>query len=160
MLLPIVFTILIFPGMFMAFIPMMPALPYMFLMAAIFGFFDRFVNLTLTNLGVLGGILITSILIDYFSGIIGAKYGGASRKGILFGFIGLIIGFVLFPPFGGFLGLFAGVLVAEFIIKRSERAALKAATGSLLGSLAGIVINTFLAVLFFTLFIIFIFIVK
>ena len=30
---------------------------------------------------------------------------------LLFGFFGLILGFLLLPPFGGFLGLFLGVFV-------------------------------------------------
>jgi uncharacterized protein len=160
MLIPIIFSIAMFPGMFMTFIPFMPALPYMFVIAVLFGFFDGFEKLTLVNLSILGGILILSILVDYFSGIIGARYGGASRKGIFFGFIGLIAGLLIFPPFGGFLGLFVGVLFAEFAIKKSTIGAIKASTGSFLGSLTGILINTFLAVLFFTLFLIFVFVVE
>jgi|TARA_Y100000310_G_scaffold225067_1_gene227024 hypothetical protein len=157
MLLPIIFTILIFPGIFMTIVPMMPALPYMFLMAVIFGLFDGFVNLTLVNLGVLGGILIASILIDYFSGIIGAKYSGASKKGLLFGFLGLILGFIFLPPFGGFVGLFVGILIAEFIIKGNEIMALKTAAGSLIGIATGIFINILLAIAFFVLFVLFLF---
>jgi uncharacterized protein len=159
MLLPIIFTILIFPGMFMTIIPMMPAIPYMFLMAWIFGYFDNFERLTAGNLWVFGGILIASILIDYFSGVIGAKYGGASRKGLLFGFLGLILGFLLLPPFGGFIGLFTGIFIGEFLMKGDKTKAIKAATGSLVGSIGGILINTFLAVTIFTLFVIFVFFV-
>jgi hypothetical protein len=147
-----------FPGMFMTLIPMVPALPYMFLVAGAFGFLDGFERLTTQNLWVLAGILIVSILVDYFSGIIGAKYGGASRRGMLFGFLGLILGFMIFPPFGGFIGLFTGILIAEFIIKKSEIGALRAATGSLIGTLSGIFINTLLAITFFVLFVIFLFI--
>ncbi|MDP6387709.1 MAG: DUF456 domain-containing protein [Candidatus Pacebacteria bacterium] len=141
----------------MTIVPMMPALPYMFLMAVIFGLFDGFVNLTLVNLGVLGGILIASILIDYFSGIIGAKYSGASKKGLLFGFLGLILGFIFLPPFGGFVGLFVGILIAEFIIKGNEIMALKTAAGSLIGIATGIFINILLAIAFFVLFVLFLF---
>lgn len=141
----------------MSFVPMMPAIPYMFLMIGIFGLFDGFKDLTVDNLWVFFWILIASILIDYFAGVIGAKYGGASRKGILFGFVGLILGFLLMPPFGGFLGLFIGIFVAEFILKGDKNKALKAATGSLIGSIAGVIINTFLAIAMFVLFILFVF---
>jgi hypothetical protein len=157
MLLPIIFTILIFPGMFMTFIPMMPAIPYMFLMVLVFGFIDKFDALTVQNMWIFGGILIASILIDYFAGVIGAKYGGASRKGIAFGFLGLILGFLLLPPFGGFIGLFAGILIAEFLMKGDKTKAVKAATGSLVGTISGILLNTILAVIFFGLFITFVF---
>jgi uncharacterized protein YqgC (DUF456 family) len=154
-LLKIIFIVLMLPGVFMVFIPMIPGIPYMFAVAALFGFIDGFQNLTPLNLGILGGILIASIFIDYFAGILGAKYGGASKKGIFCGFLGLIIGLILFPPFGGFLGLFAGVLAAEFIAYKDKKRALKAATGSFLGSVSGVFINTCLAVVFFILFIIF-----
>ncbi|MGR3310470.1 MAG: DUF456 domain-containing protein [Candidatus Brocadiales bacterium] len=139
----------------MVFIPMMPGIPYMFAMSVLFGFIDSFQNLTPINLGILGGILIASIFIDYFAGILGAKYGGASKKGIFYGFLGLIIGIILFPPFGGFLGLFSGVLAAELISYRDKTRALKAATGSFVGSVSGVLINTCLAVVFLILFIIF-----
>ncbi len=154
-LLKIIFIVLILPGVFMVFIPAMPGIPYMFAMVALFGFIDGFQNLTPIHLGILGGILIASIFIDYFAGILGAKYGGASKKGILFGFLGLIIGLILFPPFGGFLGIFLGVLAAEFIFHRDKTRALKAATGSFLGSVSGVFINACLAGVFFILFIIF-----
>ena len=157
MLLPILFSLLIFPGMFMTLIPMAPALPYMFFLALLFGFIDGFEMLTINNLWIFGGILIASILIDYFAGVIGAKYSGASRKGIVFGFFGLILGFVLLPPFGGFLGLFIGVLVGEYVLGRDKTKALKAATGSLVGSISGMLLNTILAIVFFGLFITFVF---
>ncbi|MBL7045035.1 MAG: DUF456 domain-containing protein [Parcubacteria group bacterium] len=157
MFLPIIFTILIFPGMFMALIPMMPAMPYMFLVVLAYGFMDGFEVVTLQDIGIFAGILIISILIDYFAGIVGAKYGGASRKGILFGFLGLVLGVLLLPPFGGFIGLFIGVFIAEFVLKSDAQKAIKAATGSLIGSISGILLNTLLAIIFFILFIIFVF---
>ncbi|HJO89688.1 MAG: DUF456 domain-containing protein [Candidatus Pacebacteria bacterium] len=95
--------------------------------------------------------------IDYFSGIIGAKYSGASKKGLLFGFLGLILGFIFLPPFGGFVGLFVGILIAEFIIKGNEIMALKTAAGSLIGIATGIFINILLAIAFFVLFVLFLF---
>lgn len=153
--LKIIFIVLILPGVFMVFVPAMPGIPYMFAMAAVYGFIDGFQNLTPINLGILGGILIASIFIDYFAGVLGAKYGGASRKGIFCGFVGLIAGLILFPPFGGFLGIFMGVLTAEFIFYKDKTKALKAATGSLLGSVSGVLINTCIAVVFFILFAVF-----
>lgn len=141
----------------MALIPMAPALPYMFFLALLFGFIDGFELLTINNMWVFGGIFIASIFIDYFAGVVGAKYGGASRKGVAIGFLGLILGFVLMPPFGGFVGLFLGVLIGEYIVGRQKDKALKAATGSIVGSISGILLNTVLAMGFFGLFITFVF---
>jgi uncharacterized protein YqgC (DUF456 family) len=141
-----VFAVLLLPGVFMVFIPIAPAISYMFLMATIYGFIDQFTNLTFAEFGILAGILFVSILVDFFSGIIGAKYGGASRKAIFYGISGTILGVIAFPPFGGILGLFAGVFLAEMIKGRKESEAFKAASGALMGATAGVIINSVLAV--------------
>lgn len=157
MWLSILFAILIFLAIFMTFIPLAPAIPFMFIVAGIFGLITGFEVLALGSLGILGGILALSMFVDYFSGIIGAKYGGASLKSIFYGFIGLIIGFILLPPFGGLLGLFMGIVLYEFIVNKDEVRALKAATGYLIGTMTGVFINFLLAILFFVLFLVFVF---
>jgi len=150
-----IFTALILPGVFLVFIPMMPSLSYMFVLALFFGFLDKFAHLTMTSILILGAIFFLSIVVDYLAGILGAKFSGASKKGMLYGFIGVIVGGIIFFPFGGLIGLFVGVLLAELLGARSNRQALKAATGSVIGSLSGIFINALLALTFLILFIIF-----
>jgi len=157
MWLPVLFAILIFCGIFMTLVPMMPGIPFMFVLALVFAFIGDFQVLTLGGLGVLGVILALSVFIDYFSGILGAKYGGASFKSILYGFAGFAVGFILLPPFGGLLGLFAGIVAYEFFVNRDEARAIKAASGYILGAITGVLINFFLAILFFVLFLVFIF---
>ncbi len=141
------------PGIGLVFLPMVPAIPYMFLIAVCFTLLDGFTHLTGLNLWVLAAIVVISILIDQLSGIVGAKYGGASRKAMAFGLVGLIIGTIAFPPFGGFMGLFAAVLLAELIFNRTRHDAIRAATGALVGSAVGTFTNIIPAVFFFILFI-------
>src|SRR3989344_5546966 len=131
------------PGVFLVFLPMLPAIPYMFAVALVFALFDHFAHVSLSTFGILGGIVALSFLIDHGSGIIGAKYGGASRKAIIGGLIGLVLGFLFFPPFGSFAGLFIGVFVVEFLQNRKRKDALRAATGAFLGSVTGVGINFF-----------------
>lgn len=152
----VVFVGLMVPGVFLALVPMMPALLYMFLLAALYGFLNGFVSLTAGNLAVLGGIFAASVIIDYSAGVIGARYGGASRKSIFWGFVGMLAGLLVLPPFGGFLGLFTGVFISELIRRKNKNKAMKAATASLVGSVAGMVVNVVLAIAFLTLFIIFV----
>ena len=146
---------LMLPALWFAFIPMIPVLPYLFAVALIFGFFDGFSHLTGTNLIILGALVVISFLIDHLSGIIGAKYGGASRRALVGGILGLILGTVIAPPLGGLAGLFLGVLFVELYNKRHRTAALRAAVGSLLGSLAGTAVNIFLVLIFMVLFSVF-----
>ncbi len=152
----ILFSTLIFPGMILVLIPGMPAIPYMFLVALIFGFVDKFQNISPRNLIVLGVIVLLSIAVDYAAGILGAKYGGASKKSIIFGFLGSLLGTLLLPPFGGIVGIFAGVLIAEFMQFYDHKKAVKAASYTLAGSIAGLLVNFLLAIIFFTLFLVFV----
>ena len=150
------FSVLIFIGILMVFVPMLPALFYMFVMAIIFSIINGFAIITPWQLLILGGILLLGFINDMFSGILGAKWSGASRKSMVYGFIGLIVGVIILPPFGGIAGLFAGVLIAELILGKTKEIAFKAATGSLIGVITGMIINLILALTFFVLFLIFI----
>lgn len=154
-ILTIIFGLLLFPAVFMVLIPMMPAMSYMFGVTVLYGLIDRFEHLQFSELGILTGILVASLIIDWFAGVLGAKYAGASRKSLWYGFIGVIIGSLLFPPFGGIPGLFLAVFVTELSLNSSSASAVKAATGSLLGALSGVVVNMVLALVFFILFLVF-----
>jgi uncharacterized protein YqgC (DUF456 family) len=140
--------VLIIPGIFMAFIPLLPALSYMFVIALVFGIYDSFTALTLTELFILLGIVIVSIVIDHTSGLIGAKYGGAHTKSLLWGIAGAFVGTFFLAPLGSFIGLFLGVLLAEFHYKKASEGAFKAAGSALLGTVAGVAANIILAIAF------------
>jgi len=151
----IISALMLVPAIFLVFIPTFPALWYMFFVASAFALFDGFQNLSWLGLGILGTIVLLSMVIDTLAGIVGAKYGGASKKSLIYGFVGIIIGTVLFFPFGGLLGLFGGVLLAEFLAHRDQNIALKAATGSLIGTVVGMILNCILAITFLILFLVF-----
>ncbi|RJQ32328.1 DUF456 domain-containing protein [Candidatus Parcubacteria bacterium] len=153
--LTILFAVIMTPGIILSFIPMMPAFPFMFLIAGIYGLLDKFTHLSLTEFGILGGILVLSFIIDYSAGALGAKYGGASKKSLIWGFAGLLIGLLVFPPFGSFLGLFLAILIAEYARTKNQKKALRAASGSLFGSFAGVLVNVVLSMVFVGLFVFF-----
>lgn len=152
--LTIIFALLILPGFAGVFLPF-PALPYMFTIALIFGFVDKFQHLSVTQLIILGVIALVSFINDYLTGLLGAKYGGAAKKSLIFGVIGMLIGVIVAPPFGGFPGLFAGILIAELVSFKDHLKALKAATGGLIGSVVGTIVTLILALVFLVLFLIF-----
>jgi len=155
LILVIVFAIFLFAGIASVFLLVFPSLPLMFIIALIFGFIDKFQHLTTLNIIILASLAVASIVIDYLSGLIGAKIGSASREAIILGIVGLIIGLIIFPPFGSAIGLFFGILASEIIHIKNLKKALKSATGGLLGSLAGTALQLILAILFEVLFIIF-----
>lgn len=148
------FAILMIPALAMVFIPFAPALPYLVLVALFFGALGSFKVLTFGELVILGLLWLTSIIVDSVSGLLGARYGGASRRAILWGLIGAILG-VVFLPLGPLVGLFLGVLAGEIYGRKNSKEALKSATGSLIGAFAGMLINLAVALTFVTLFILF-----
>jgi len=154
-LLVIIFSLILLVGVAGTIFPALPGIPLMFAVTLIFLFFDRFAHLTVLNLIIFIIITLASITVDYTSGIIGAKYGGAGRSSIIIGLLGLIIGIFIYPPFGGIAGLFVGILVSEIIQFKDHNKAIKAATGGVLGVISGTVANLILALLFLVLFIIF-----
>lgn len=152
-LVPLVFGILAFFGLVAALIPGIPALFYMLLVSLVFGFIDDFQNLTKMEFLVLLGIYLVSFCVDVFSGVLGAKYGGASFRSFCYGVLGAIVGTLALPPLGGLIGLFAGVFISEMARHRSSKDAARAASFGVLGVVAGLAINIVLAIVFFCTFI-------
>lgn len=150
----IIFGLLLLPGFAGIFLPL-PGLLYMFIISLIFGFVDKFAHLQTWEIAILVGIALISIINDYLSGMLGAKYGGAAQKSMLLGIIGMIIGVLIFPPFGGLVGVFLGILIAEIFLNKGTDRALRAATGGLVGSIVGMVITLVLAIVFLFSFVIF-----
>jgi uncharacterized protein YqgC (DUF456 family) len=151
----IVALILLLPGIGMAFIPRLPAIPYMFVVALAFCLVTHFSTLSIEGLLGLLGVALVSVLIDHVSGFIGAKYGGAHGKSLLWGFVGALLGTFLLPAFGSFIGLFVGVLAAEMYYKKKGKEALKAASGAVLGSVAGMGASVVISIVFFAAFALF-----
>ncbi|HTK33064.1 MAG TPA: DUF456 domain-containing protein [Candidatus Paceibacterota bacterium] len=151
----IIAALLMLPGIIsIAF--MLPGIPYLFIVALIYGFIDHFTRLSLKELLILGIIAICSVIIDQLAGILGAHYGGARGKTFLYGIAGAIIGTIIFPLFGGFVGLFAGIVIGELMRKQSHSHAIKAATVGVIGTITGIIINIILAIAFLILFLVFV----
>jgi uncharacterized protein YqgC (DUF456 family) len=150
-----IISILVFMGIFMTFIPFMPAIFFMLFISFIFAVITGFHVISVFELGILCLIFLVALLNDSFSGIIGAKWGGASNKSIMIGVVGIIVGFFAFPPLGAVIGFFAGIFFSEIYFGKSKNKAIKAATGSLIGSAVGMVINATIAIAFFATFMIF-----
>lgn len=150
----IILTLLLI-GLFGVFFPILPGIPFMFIVILVYSIIDKFSHVGAINLIVLGAITFLSLFVDYMAGFFGARFCGASRKGALGGLAGSILGVFVFPPFGLFIGLFLGVLLAEKYFNNSKlQQSTKAAGGAIIGSLAGILTNLILGIFFITYFIV------
>lgn len=149
----ILFTVLLLPGALLVLIPLFPAFWYLITMATIFGVIDGFQHLSVENFVALLCIFLLSVAVDWSAGLLGAKFGGAAWKSLLWGGLGAVVGLFIFPPFGAFVGLFLGVLGAELNRRKDGYGAFRATSGALVGTLTGIIVNALLAMLFVTLFV-------
>ena len=90
--------------------------------------------------------IITALvyLLDYFLPLIGAKLFKASKQGIWFSIIGMLIGMFFFPPFGVIIGLLLGAIIGELISGKAKEEALKVGFVSFVFSIISILIKIFL----------------
>lgn len=100
---------------------------------------------SINTLIIFGLITFTVNLLDYILPYMGAKKFGASRTGIIFASIGMVIGIIFFPPIGIFVGLLIGAFVGELVAGKNESQALRAGLATFLGSIASMVVKLILA---------------
>ncbi len=130
---------------FGTFLPMLPGIPLMFIATLVYAFVDDFTNMDPWHLWIFGGMTVAALIVDWTAGLLGAKFGGAARKSLLAGLLGMIIGFFAFPPLGIIVGLFLGIFIAEVARHRTGEQALKSATSSLIATVGGVAVNVVLA---------------
>jgi len=90
-------------------------------------------------------LYILSLIIDWFSGAIGARWFGSSKWGIAGAIVGGIIGLFFNIP-GLILGPIIGVFVFELAFaKKQVRDASNSTMGTVVGGIAGIIGKVFIA---------------
>ncbi len=152
----IVSLALMTPAFVLVFIPMFPTLPYVFVVALLFAIVTKFQILTSGELLWLAVPLVFGALVDYLAGVLGAKYGGASRRSIFAGIGGILLGTLLIPPFGGIIGLCIAVFISEMIQFGDRKKAFTAMRASFIGTILGLFVNFLILVIFIGLYLIFI----
>jgi len=90
--------------------------------------------------------LIVTIL-DYWVPVWGTKKFGGSKRGVWGAGIGLLIGFFV-GPMGIIIGPFMGALIGELSYHSDANRALKAAIGSFIGIITGMVLKLTVSVFF------------
>jgi uncharacterized protein YqgC (DUF456 family) len=84
-------------------------------------------------------VVVTAL--DFLIPAVGARRFGASRAGFWGALAGLILGLLVFPPFGMVLGAFLGAIIAEMLGGKKSHEALRAGWGVFLGVLAGMLLK-------------------
>jgi uncharacterized protein YqgC (DUF456 family) len=86
---------------------------------------------------VLGALVVIVTVLDFLVPMMGAKRYGASRTAIWVSVIGMLVGLILFPPFGMLIGAFVGAFLGELMTGKASSEALRPAWGVFVGTVVG-----------------------
>ncbi|HHX58857.1 MAG TPA: DUF456 domain-containing protein [Candidatus Moranbacteria bacterium] len=142
----IIAIILAILGVFGTLIPMLPGSVLSLAAIAILFFSGGVEGLSTASLIIFVTCGLGLMILDYIVPILGAKFFGASKQGIIGSITGGIIGFFLFPPLGILLGTFLGAVLGEVYVGKKGMKAVRAAMGTLLGSGAVLVLQIIYAI--------------
>ena len=103
---------------------------------------------------VLGLLLTLSQIFEFMSGAVGTRWFGGTRWGAAGALIGGIVG-MFFMPFGLILGPLIGSTLCEFVFAKKEvKPAAVSGVGSVLGTVAGLIVMVVVGVVMIVWFIV------
>ena len=149
----VVCSVIILGGVIMTMVGL-PGNILIVLVGVAYGYSDSFVHVNIVVLGIIIGIFIVSELIDFWSGLIGAKKQKASKRAVVAAFIGTVLGgiwgTVILPLIGSIVGALVGAFVitalAEYTKTKNKEQAKRVAIGVLKGQIIGMIFKVAAAV--------------
>lgn len=138
-LITIIAVMLVLVGLAGTILPLLPGIPLIFLAIAGYGWYEGFKAITVEYLLVMAGLTVLSVIVDYISSVLGARYFGSSKKGIWGALLGTFIGIFLFPPVGILLGPWLGAVIGEYFEQCDINKAMKVGIGTVVGLFSGMV---------------------
>jgi uncharacterized protein YqgC (DUF456 family) len=118
-------------------LPVIPGPPLSYAALIILSLAKQWDPFTITFLIIMGVLMLAVSLVDYVFPAIGAKRYGASKAGVWFSIIGMLVGIFFIPPWGMFIGAFAGAVVGELAFGKGGKDALRASWGVFVGTMVG-----------------------
>lgn len=137
-------VVLSIAGLVGCIIPALPGPPLNYL-AILLIYFTDIVDFSTHFLIVYLLLNIAVVIFDYALPVYGAKFYGASKKGIWGSIIGLLFGMIFFPPFGMILGVLIGAVVGELSAGKNESEAFKAGFATFVASMIMIIAKLILS---------------
>ena len=119
-------------------LPVIPGPPVSYAALIILSLAKQWEPFTITFLIIMGALMLAVSVVDYVFPAIGAKRYGASKAGVWFSIIGMLVGIFFIPPWGMFIGAFGGAIVGELLVGKGGKKALKAGWGVFLGNMVSI----------------------
>ena len=124
-------------GLVGSILPVIPGPPLSYAALIILSLAKQWEPFNITFLIVMGALMLAVSLVDYVFPAIGARRYGASKAGVWCSVIGMLVGIFFIPPWGMFIGAFAGAVIGELVFGKGERGALRAGWGVFIGTMVG-----------------------
>jgi hypothetical protein len=118
-------------------LPVLPGIPLAWVGLLIYATGTGFQKISVLTVVVFLIVTLATMATGYFAPMLGARKNRASRGGMIGAFLGLALGVILFNVWGLVLGPFLGALAGELIANRPPGQAVRSALGTLLGFIAG-----------------------
>jgi len=133
--------VLLVIGMIGSVLPLLPGPLILFIAGVLHGFLRPESSMSWGGIAILALLLIAAYVVDFASGMLGARWFGATRWGIAGVMIGGIVGL-----FFGLPGLIFGPLIGGFgfelvFARQALRPAVKSTWGTVLGTGVGLVVR-------------------
>ena len=137
---------LLVTGLLGAIIPFLPG-PFLLVLAGVLhSFFRPDSGVSWWGIGILGVLLALAYLVDFASGMMGARWFGASRWGVLGVFVGGFIGIFFSLP-GLIIGPLAGGFAFELLFAKKEmKPAIKSTWGTFVGTTLGMALRILVSI--------------
>ncbi len=115
--------------------PVLPGVILIWVGMLVYGLMTGFESLSWLFFVGQGAAVAFTIFVDYAATVWGVHRFGGSRVAVWGGIAGMVLGIVLFGPFGIIIGPFLGAFAAELLLRRSAHQALRVGMGTLIGFL-------------------------
>ena len=133
----IICSLFMVTGLIGSILPFLPGIPISWLGLLIYAASTGFQKISVLEVVIFFIIMLISLAIGYFSPTLGAKKQKASKIAIFLSFLGMTIGVFVLGFWGIILGPFIGALLGELISKKEPAQAVRTAFATLVGFVAG-----------------------
>ncbi|TCO73828.1 DUF456 domain-containing protein [Marinisporobacter balticus] len=128
-------------GLIGIFVPGLPGNGLIFLSTLGYGMVTKFDEISVNWIVFFGVLTVLSFVFDYVASIVGAKKFGATKAGIIGGFLGGIVGVLILSIPGLLIGQFVGTCIGELYYGKELELSMKSGFGTVVGYVLGVVMN-------------------
>ncbi|MBS3887293.1 MAG: DUF456 domain-containing protein [Firmicutes bacterium] len=144
LILAVIFFILGLAGIVL---PVLPGIILIYVGMLIYGFMTQFATLDANFFLLQGLVVLLASGLDFVATAVGTKRFGGSKNAVWGSVIGILIGLLLFGPFGIILGSFLGAVIAEILQGKNMNIAIRSGFGTLIGIVGATALKIIIGVL-------------